>query len=79
MDGIKKVDNKNFESLEDFLDGVMDELEQYMTWLNENNPDSKQEIVTQRVYDMLNSVNTNAIYEIYKISNSDLFATIESS
>ena len=79
MDGIKKVDNKNFESLEDFLDGVMDELEKYMTWLDENNPDSKQEIVTQRVYDMLNSVNTNAIYEVYKISNSDLFTTIESS
>ena len=69
MDGIKKVDNKNFESLEDFLDGVMDELEQYMTWLDENNPDSKQEIVTQKVYDMLNSVNTNAIYEIYEKSN----------
>ena len=66
---IKKVANDNFESLENFLDDVIYELEEYMTWLDDNHADSKEEIVTRKVYDMLNSVNTHTIYKIYENSN----------
>jgi hypothetical protein len=71
MEGIKKVGNKNFESLEDFLDEVMHELEKYLEWLDDNSltyKDSKQEIVTQKVYDMLNSINCDSIYKDFKLN-----------